>query len=65
MLAAAGIDTTDALGPLKLQGRRGLRAPSRPSSRIEEADLAKTMARLDKELDKGERLCALPTMCTR
>jgi AcrR family transcriptional regulator len=60
MLAAAGIDTTDALGPLKLQGAVAVFARAFETFlEDEEADLAKTMARLDKELDRGERLLRL------
>jgi AcrR family transcriptional regulator len=57
MLAAAGIDTNDALGPLKLQGAVAVFARAFETFlKDEEEDLARTMARLDKELDKGERL---------
>jgi AcrR family transcriptional regulator len=60
MLAAAGIDTTDALGPLKLQGAVAVFARAFETFLDDEdADLASTMARLDKELDKGERLLRL------
>jgi AcrR family transcriptional regulator len=57
MLAAAGIDTTDALGPLKLEGAVAVFARTfRTFLDDEEEDLARTMAKLDRELDKGERL---------
>ena len=60
MLAAAGIDTTDALGPLKLQGAVGVFARAFETFlEDDEPDLARTMARLDKELDRGERLLRL------
>jgi AcrR family transcriptional regulator len=57
MLAAAGIDTTDALGPLKLQGAVAVFGRAFETFLDDdEEDLARTMARLDKELDRGERL---------
>ena len=57
MLAAAGIDTTDALGPLKLQGAVAVFARAfRTFLDDDEEDLSRTMAKLDKELDRGERL---------
>lgn len=60
MLAAAGVDTTDALGPLKLQGAVAVFARAFETFLDdEEEDLARTMARLDKELDRGERLLRL------
>jgi len=60
MLAAAGIDTTDALGPLKLQGAVAVFARAfRTFLDDDEPDLARTMARLDKELDRGERVLRL------
>jgi AcrR family transcriptional regulator len=60
MLAAAGIDTHDALGPLKLQG--AVAVFGRAFNTFlddEEEDLARTMAKLDRELDRGERLLRL------
>ena len=60
MLAAAGVDTTDALGPLKLQGAVAVFARAFETFlNDQEDDLARTMARLDRELDKGERLLRL------
>ncbi|MFI5014788.1 MAG: TetR/AcrR family transcriptional regulator [Hyphomicrobiales bacterium] len=60
MLAAAGVDTTDALGPLKLQGAVAVFARAFETFLDDDdEDLARTMARLDKELDKGERLLRL------
>jgi AcrR family transcriptional regulator len=60
MLAAAGIDTTDALGLLKLQGAVAVFARAFETFlEDDEPDLARTMARLDKELDRGERLLRL------
>jgi AcrR family transcriptional regulator len=60
MLAAAGVDTTDALGPLKLQGAVAVFARAFETFLDDqEEDLARTMARLDRELDKGERLLRL------
>jgi AcrR family transcriptional regulator len=60
MLAAAGVDTTDALGPLKLQGAVAVFARAFETFLSDqEDDLARTMARLDRELDKGERLLRL------
>lgn len=57
MLAAAGVDTTDALGPLKLQGAVAVFARAFETFLDDdEEDLARTMARLDKELDRGERV---------
>ncbi|SDR60538.1 transcriptional regulator, TetR family [Rhizobiales bacterium GAS191] len=60
MLTAAGIDTTDALGQLKLQGAVAVFARAFETFlHDDEPDLARTMARLDKELDRGERLLRL------
>jgi AcrR family transcriptional regulator len=60
MLAAAGIDVTDALGTLKLQGAVAVFGRTFETFLDdEEEDLARTMARLDKELDKGERVLRL------
>jgi AcrR family transcriptional regulator len=60
MLAAAGVDTTDALGPLKLQGAVAVFARAFETFLDDqEDDLARTMARLDRELDRGERLLRL------
>jgi len=57
MLEAAGVDTADALGPLKLQGAVAVFARAFETFLDDdEEDLARTMARLDKELDRGERL---------
>lgn len=56
MLAAAGIATEDALGPLKLQGG-ALVFANTLETWLEDDDpaLARTMARLDRELKRGER----------
>jgi AcrR family transcriptional regulator len=60
MLAAAGVDTTDALGPLKLQGAVAVFARAFETFlQDDDPDLARTMARLDRELDRGERLLRL------
>jgi AcrR family transcriptional regulator len=60
MLAAAGVDTHDALGALKLQGAVAVFARAFETFLDDdEEDLARTMARLDKELDKGERVLRL------
>jgi AcrR family transcriptional regulator len=60
MLEAAGIDTNDALGPLKLQGAVAVFGRAFGTFLDDEdEDLARTMARLDKELDRGERLLRL------
>jgi len=60
MLAAAGVDTTDALGPLKLQGAVAVFARTFETFLDDdEEDLARTMARLDRELDRGERILRL------
>ena len=57
MLAAAGIDTEGPLGRLKLQGSSSPSpGPSRPGSTTRIPTLARTMARLDKEIRNGERL---------
>lgn len=57
MLAAAGIATEDALGPLKLQGG-ALVFANTLETWLEDDDptLARTMARLDRELKRGERV---------
>lgn len=57
MLASAGISTDDDLGPLKLQG--AVLAFARTLDVWFEDDdpgLARTMARLDEELNRGERV---------
>ena len=60
MLAAAGVDTQDALGPLKLQGAVAVFARAFETFLDDDEEgLARTMARLDRELDKGERLLRL------
>lgn len=57
MLAAAGIATEDPLGPLKLQGG-ALVFANTLETWLEDDDptLARTMARLDRELKRGERV---------
>jgi AcrR family transcriptional regulator len=61
MLAAAGVDTQDPLGPIKVQGAVAVfaRAFQTFLEDDEEEGLTRTMARLDRELDKGERLLRL------
>ena len=60
MLAAAGVDTTDALGLVKVQGAVAVFGRAFGTFLDDEEEgLARTMARLDRELDKGERLLRL------
>ena len=57
MLAAAGISTEDALGFLKLQGAVIIHAnPLETWFDDEDPALARTMARLDREIRRGERV---------
>ena len=57
MLAAAGIDTEGPLGALKLQGAVLVYANTmRTWLDDDDPALAKTMARLDRELRRGERV---------
>ncbi|WP_445504515.1 TetR/AcrR family transcriptional regulator [Microvirga sp. G4-2] len=57
MLAAAGIDTEGPLGTLKLQGAVLVYANTmRTWLEDDDTALAKTMARLDRELRRGERV---------
>jgi AcrR family transcriptional regulator len=54
MLAAAGIDTEDRLAPLRIQGAVVMFSRALDIwLEDDEADLSKTMAFLDKELDRG------------
>ena len=56
MLAAAGISTEDALGYLKLQGAVMIHANTLETwFDDDDPALAKTMARLDREIRRGER----------
>lgn len=57
MLAAADIDTEDSLGMVKVQGAAIVFARTLDTwFGDDSADLAATMARLDKELGQGERI---------
>jgi AcrR family transcriptional regulator len=57
MLAAADIDTEDSLGMVKVQGAAVVFARTLDVwFEDEEPDMARTMAKLDKELGNGERI---------
>jgi AcrR family transcriptional regulator len=57
MLAAADVDTEDALGMVKVQGAAIVFARTLDAWFTDDsADMAATMARLDKELGNGERI---------
>jgi len=57
MLAAAGISTEDALGFLKLQGAVIIHANTLETwFDDDDPALARTMARLDREIRRGERV---------
>lgn len=57
MLAAAGIPTEDRLGPLRIQGAVLVFANTMETWYDDDSpELARTMARLDRELKRGERM---------